>query len=489
MANTNDLKTSFSWKMLERISAQLVQFVVQIVLARLLTTSDFGNLAITVAISNFAAIFVQSGLSTAIVQKKDLSQEDVDTTFTLSLLISLVLYSVIFVGAPWLQRFYGSDSLAMYIRATALVLIPGAGVAVFTGVLEREMNFKTLFLRSVVIVPISGVIGVFMAYQGFGIWSLIGQLLSNQLLTCLILMIGSKRRIRLRLYPASAKSIFGFSIKILLQALMSELGTSLRSLIIGKRHSVDALAYFDKGATYTFYVYQTIDATVSRVMLPVFSRNQDSPQELRAVLRRSIQLNSFVTVPLLLGFAAVARQFIVIVLTEKWLAAQSFIMLFCVIRLVMIMKNLIIQVYYALGHSGAVLKLQIWDTVLTVALLLITSRIGVIAITVGMIVTELIFGLRISMGVSRLVGYSCKEQMKDIMKPLISGTAMFAAVYSMNLLTWNAWALLAAQILCGGAVYVFFSWLLRNEDLGYLWFQLKEIINRIKIKLGGKNNV
>ena len=145
--NANSIRTSFSWKMLERLSAQLVQFVVQIILARMLAPADFGKLAITVAISNFAAIFVQSGLSTAIVRKKDLSNEDVDTTFTLSLLISLVLYGIIYFAAPWLQQFYESDSLAVYIRATALILIPGAGVAVFTGVLEREMNFKALFFH------------------------------------------------------------------------------------------------------------------------------------------------------------------------------------------------------------------------------------------------------------------------------------------------------------------------------------------------------
>lgn len=486
MANTNNLKTSFSWKMLERISAQLVQFVVQIILARMLAPTDFGNLAITVTISNFAAIFVQSGLSTAIVQKKDLSQEDVDSTLTLSLLTSLALYGIIFIGAPWLQRFYGSDSLALYIRATALMLIPGAGVAVFTGVLERDMNFRALFLRSVVIVPVSGAIGVFMAYQGYGIWALIGQLLSNQILTCLVLMLGCKRKIRLRIYPKSAKSIFGFSIKILLQALMCELGNSLRSLIIGKRHSVDALAFYDKGVTYTYYVYQTVDATVSRVMLPVFSRNQDSPGEIKTILRRSIRLNSFVTVPLLLGFAAVARQFIIIVLTEKWLESQIYIMLFCVIRLVMIMKNLIIQVYYALGHSGKVLKLQIWDTALAIVTLLVTSRIGVTAIAVGIVVTELVYALRISLGVSKLVGYACTEQLKDIAKPLIAGVAMFAAAYSMNLLPWSTWALLATQILSGGLVYILISRLLRNEDLDYLWRQLKGLIRSVITKLGSR---
>lgn len=473
MSQSPNIRHAFSWKLAERLFAQVGQFVVQIILARKLSPDLFGTLAITTTIANLAALFVQSGISTAIVRKETLTNDDVKTAITLSFSFSAVLYLAVFLFSPMVEQFYDFAGLSSYLRWTALILFPGAATAVFTGVLEREMNFKALFYRSIFSVAVSGIVGIVMAYNGMGIWALIAQLLINQLLTAAILWISCGWKLQFGISKASFRSIYSFSSKIVVLSLLSQVCSSVRALVIGKKYDADSLAYFDKGNTYSYYLYTLIDSSISRVLLPVLAKKQDDMDGLKGMLRRAISLNAFVSCPVLVGFAVVAKPFISLVLTDAWAACEVYFTIFAAVRIFMIMRGLLTQAFYAVGNSGFVLKLQIVDTIATVAVLLLTIPIGVEAIAIGMIVTEVFCYAYLATGARKTVHYRFREQLWDVAKPILASLGMYAVAWPLHYWIASPFVLLIAQVLVGGLAYVGLSVLLRNGDLRFLWNQLR----------------
>lgn len=415
---------SFVWKVLERSCSQGVNLVVQIVLARLLLPSDFGSLAIIMAITNYASIFVQSGLATAIVQKKNIKLKDINSLFTSSLVIAFFMYIGLYILSPIITQVYDMPELIWPLRVVSLVLFLNAINSVQMALFTRNMQFKQIFLRSVIAVPLSGLIGIVLAYIGWGLWALITYTLINMLLTVIVMALASNYRLKFAFCWESAKTLYSFSVKILLSSLVSGFGDTLRTLVIGKKYNVNDLAYYDKSYTYSFYFVQIINSSVTSVLLPTFSRKQDDMDVMLAMARRSVQTISFFVIPFLTLIACVARPLINLLLTEVWLPCVPFLVIFCILRIPGCLTSVDKQVYYSLGNSSINLKYEIFLLIVNIVTLLVTVNISVYAMALGYMCVEILGCMVLCVTSARFYGYSLKDRFADIIKPIINSIIM-----------------------------------------------------------------
>lgn len=464
----NKVVNSLWWKMLERLFTQGINLVVQIILARLLLPEDFGSLAIIVAITNFAAIFVQSGLGTAIVQKADLGEKDVETLFTASLGIALVLYVGLFIGSFWIASYYNSPNLIWPLRIQSLGLFLSAINAIQTALLARKMSFKTLFFRSVLAVPIAGAVGIVMAYRGFGLWALVVHNLTNMFVVVLVMRIGAKIPIKIGFNLDSAKQLYSFSGKILLTNLVSGAGDTIRTMVIGKEYTRQDLSYYDKAYTYSNYVTHIVIGTIQSVILPVFSRSQDNVDIMKAMARRSVGISAFIMFPVLFWVAASSESLVLLLLTDKWASCIPFLMVFCFLRSCGCITTIDKQVYYALGRSDIGLFYEIAFLVINISVLIITVNMGIMAVAIGCLIIELVGTFAIYYVSSRIYGYSLVERIKDLLLPFINSVCVFITCWGITLLNLGNLATLLLQAATGIVVYYIMVRITKDSNCIYL---------------------
>lgn len=469
---------SFLWKFLERLFSQGLNLIVQIILARILLPSDFGSLAIIIAVTNFATIFVQSGLATALIQKKDLDDGDVSTMLTGSLLIALLLFIILFLLAPWISLRYNMPQLNWPLRVLSLTLFLSAINSVQTAILTREMVFKTIFIRTMCAVPVAGTVGIVMALSGFGLWALVAHNLVNTLVLVLVMAIGCKYKFRLGFSVVKAKELYSFSLKILATSLVSGFGDTLRALVIGKKYSTEDLSYYDKAITYSGYVTLIANATIQGVMLPTFSKKQDDLYGLKRMMRKSSRLTAFIMFPVLLWVIVCAHPIVILLLTSKWAPCIPFLMVFCLMRIPGCIATLDKQAFYAVGRSDIGFYYEIVLLVVNVGLLFITVPIGIGAIAVGVTLVEFLGTIVIFVFAKEIFGYKYGERIKDLYKPSMNSIIMASIVWSISLIGLNMLLMLMCQVIVGCVVYYLLAQITRDDSLQYIKHNILEKIRQ-----------
>ena len=474
----NTVANSMWWKMLERFSSQFMNLFIQIVLARLLLPEDFGSLAIISAIIGYCAIFVQSGLSTALVQKKELEEKDAPTLLTVSLLISLLLYIPLFILSPTIANYYHQIDLVWPLRVEALILFLGAINSIQTAIYQRRMDFRALFFRSLLAVPISGVVGIIMAYKGFGIWSLVAQSILHYVLFIVFMSFDHSVRIGFAFSKKSAKVLYAFSGKILISNLVSGLGDTVRTMTIGKKYSSGQLAYYDKAYSYSSLVTQVVTTSMASVLLPTFSRFQDERSSLLRMSRLSVQLVLFVMMPVLVGVAISSEPLVILLLSEKWAPCVPFLIIFCFLRLPGCVTTIDKQVYFSIGNSSIALFYEIGLLAANLIVLFFTVRISIMAIAIGATLIELIGNFVLCVISSKVYSYSLKSRFLDLWRPALCSVVMAIVGLSVYMLHLNHILTLIFQVILCVLTYYLMSIWINKEMLIYV----KSII-KSKIKL------
>lgn len=474
MSQPSGVIKSLIWKAGERIMVQGLGLVVQIVLARLLMPEDFACLAIIAAIVNYLGLFVQSGLSVAVVQKKELTDIDVSTLTTISLIAALVMYVAIFFAAPLINDYYKVGELVWPIRVMGLSLFLFAFNSIQTGLLQRKMMFRTIFFRSMLATPLSGIIGITMAYMGFGIWALIAFSISNILSIVILMNLIPELRLKLGFSLQSAKELYSFSIKILGTSLVSAGGDTVRTLTIGKYFNANQLAYFDRGLSYSGLVTQVVNTSLSSVLLPVLSRSRNDSENLKNLARRSVGMSTFLMVPILVIVATLSEPLVLIVLSEKWLPCAIYLSMFCLLRIPGIITSIDKQAYYALGKSHIGLYYEI--CLLTANLIILVCMIpyGVFAIVIGFAAVEYIGNFVLFVVSSKIYHYSLKNRIHDMYKPIMNAAIMAIAMYATSYFISNIYILLLTQIISGIIVYLIMALITRDNNLHYLLNKIKK---------------
>ena len=462
--------SGLAWVFGERILAQLVSTVVTIVLARQLTPEHYGTISIVTVFITFFNVFVTSGFGSALVQKKDANNLDFDTAFGLSFGMSWILYALLFFVAPAIAVFYEMPQLIPVLRVMGLRLPLASINTVQRAYVQRAMNFKKFFLVTVGGTAVSGVIGVAMAYAGFGVWALVAQYMSNTVFSTMFLFAVCTWRPKIRFSTASAKNIWGFGWKVLATQLVATLQNDIRSLIVGKIFCPADLAYYDQGRKYPALLMTNISSSIDSVMLAAYSKEQEDRQRMLSMLRRSIRTGVYILVPILLGFAAVSESFVKLLLTEKWLPAVPFMQVFAISFVTRPLESSSRQALLAIGKGEAVLVVSTAINVVALlgTLIAVFMFESVFAIALVTLATTLV-SVVCYMSYSRYyLQYHFKMQLHDILPSILIGMVMYATVQLIGLIQLNVWMILMAQILAGVAVYVGCSLIFKLESFRYL---------------------
>ena len=477
MINNLNSKTfsSLFWKLLERGGTQGVQFIIQIFLARLLSPNDYGVIALITVFIALANVFVQSGFSTALIQKQNADEEDFSSVFYVSLLVATILYMLLFLTAPLIANFYNIQELVNIIRVLSLTLFLGAFNSIQNAIISRKMAFKNLFYSSLGAIIVSGIIGIILAYKGFGVWTLVYQQLINQFLICLILWFTVKWRPQLLFSFQRVKDLFSFGGKLLLSALIDTGYREMTNLIVGKIYTPAMLGYYNRGNQFPNLIVNNLNGSIQSVIFPVLASVQDDKRRIKEIMRRAIVTSSYIVFPAMMGLIVMAEPMIKLILTEKWLPCVPYLRLFCLSYALWPIHTANLQAINAIGRSDIFLKLEIIKKIVGVSIIIITSRYSPLMMAFGMVGSGVISSFINSYPNKKLLNYSYFEQMKDILPSVILSVMMGFVTYSIIFLGLSDLMTIILQIIVGGITYVLLSYIVKLECFMYL---LKIIKNR-----------
>jgi O-antigen/teichoic acid export membrane protein len=471
--------TSLIWKFMERIGAQATQFLVSIVLARLLAPEDFGLVALVMVFIALANVFVQCGLGTALVQKKNADNIDFSTVFYASIGLAFLIYIILFLAAPFIADFYnGQEKIIPIIRVLGLTLLFGALNSVQSAYIERNMLFKKLFYRSIGATIPAGLFGVALAYLDFGIWALVGQQLLNTFLMCAIMWVTVKWRPSLIFSFERFRNLFSFGWKLLVSALLDTGYRNIRDLVIGKLFSPADLGFYNRGDQFPKIIIQNINSSIQSVLLPSLSTVQDDRLRLKNLVRRSIKTSAFLILPMMAGLAAVAEPVVLVVLGEKWLPAVPFIQICCFSYAFWPIHTTNLSAINAVGRSDVFLKLEIIKKTYGLAVLALTIWLfrSPVGIAMSAAITAPIGSFVNAYPNKKFLGYGFVEQMRDFLPAFLLSVAMGAGVYGLSkMMDCSAWLQLPVLIIVGGLVYLLGAKLFGLESFGYILNTIKEI--------------
>lgn len=461
---------------MERGSTQGIQFIVSIILARLLLPEDYGLIAIVTILTMLANVLVQNGFNTALIQKKDADEVDFSSVFYLSMLFAGLLYAILYFAAPFIADFYGSAQLIPVLRVLSLTLFFGAFNSIQNAYIARHMMFKKLFFSSLGAVIVSGVVGIIAAYSGWGVWALVAQQLTNQALILFILWFTVKWRPRLLFSIEKVKMLFAFGWKMLASTLIDTLYRDIRSLIIGKIYNPAMLGFYNRGEQFPRYIVNSINGSIQSVMFPAISSQQDDIARVKGITRRTIVTTSFIMFPVMIGLAAVAEPVIKIFLTDKWLQAVPFLQIFCVAYSLLPIHTSNQQAINALGRSDVFLKLEIIKKTIGLIILGISIPFGIYAIAWGAFLGEAIASFVNAYPNLKLLNYSYIEQLEDIIPSLLLSVVMGAIVYTLNFLNITVWQTLIMQVAVGVIIYIGLAKMFKIESYTYIIDTLKQLV-------------
>ena len=482
MSETRSRKTlsSLLFKLVESLGNQGLAFVVSLLLARALAPSDYGVLSMLLVFIAIAQVFVQSGLNTALIQKKDVDETDLSSVFFVSFGMAAVFYAILFVLSPWLADFFRMPALKSTLRVMALILLPGSLISVQTAVVSRQMAFRKQMVASLCATVLSGTVGVVMARNGAGYWALVAQQMTNQCALAILLLVLVKWRPHFMFSFARVREHFCFGWKLLVSGLLDTVFTNLRSMVIGRKFSDEALASFTRGKQFPELAMNAINGSISSVMLPVLSEQQDETQRMKQTMRRSVMLSCFVVVPLLAGLAAVAEPLIKLLLTDKWLPCVPFLQLCCIDFALYPIHTSNLSAINAKGRSDVFLRLEIIKKAYGMVILLVSVLCfdSVMAIAWGGVISSVVSAAVNAHPNKELINYGYLEQMRDILPTIVLSLIMFGVVYAMNLLALPTAVLLVLQIIVGVIVYGGLSLLFKLESVQFLYQLLGRLRKR-----------
>lgn len=460
--------SNFIWRFAERCGAQLVTFIVSIVLARILTPSDYGTIALVTVFTTILQVFIDSGLSTALIQKKDADDLDFSSVFYFNFVICIILYLIMFVSAPFIADFYKDSSLVSIVRVISLTLIISGVKGVQQSYVSRHMLFKRFFFSTLGGTIFSAVLGIIMAYAGFGVWAIVFQQLSNNAIDTLILWITVKWRPIKKFSWSRLKNLLSFGWKMLASSLLDTVYNNLRNMIIGKLYTSADLAFYNQGDKFPKLIVTNINTSIDSVLLPTMSNEQDNHVRVKDMTRRAIKISTYIMAPLMIGLAFCAKPIVQIVLTDKWLPCVPYLQIFCISYLFWPIHTANLNAIKAMGRSDLFLKLEVIKKFMGMILLLITMNISVMAMAYSLLISGLISQVINSWPNRYLLKYSYIDQIKDILPNIVMALIMGGFVYFISYLNLPILVSLVVQISSGGIIYLMLSILTKNDSFIYL---------------------
>ena len=478
MERNKVVTSNLIWRLLERFGAQGVTFIVSIVLARVLEPSVYGTVALITIITTILQVFVDSGLGTALIQKKDADSLDFSTVFYFNFLVGIVLYIGLFAFAPYIANFYNNMDLVPVIRVLGLILVISGFKNIQNAYVSKYLLFKLYFFATLGGTITAGIVGIWMVYHGYGIWALVVQNIVNQGFDTIILWVLVKWRPTKEFSISRLRNLFSYAWKLLLSSLLDTVWGQLRQLIIGKIYSTNDLAYYNKGNEFPNYTTLALNSSIDSVLLPVMSQAQDSIDEVRSMTRRAIKTSSFILWPMMMGLAGCSSSFICLVLTDKWLPCVPYLIIFCIVYAFYPIHTANLNAIKALGRSDLFLILEIIKKILNLLVILLTVQFGPFYMALGSIFVSVCSQIINSWPNRKLLNYKYQEQIMDIFPYIVMSVLMAGIVYSIELLNLPNLVTIGIQIPVGIIFYIGVSWILKIDSFVYCINILKKYVRR-----------
>lgn len=466
--------SNLAWRFAERVGAQAVQFVVSIVLARILAPEAYGTIALVTVFITILQVFVDSGLGNALIQKKNADSLDFSTVFYANVALCVVLYIILFLAAPLIANFYNDPSLIAITRVLGLTVVVSGIKNVQQAYVSRHLIFKKFFFSTLAGTIGAAVIGITMAYNGFGVWALVAQMLFNLTLDTIVLWITVKWRPTLQFSFKRLGSLFSFGWKLLVSSIIGTTYQNIRQLLIGKIYSSTDLALFNRGKQFPNIIVENINKSIDSVLFPTLSNEQEDKRRVKVMTRRAIKTSIFIIAPLMMGLAFASTNIVRLLLTDKWLGCVPFLCVFSVTFMFYPLHTANLNAIKAKGRSDLFLGLEVIKTVIDVVLLLISIRFGVIAIAVSLLISSFTSQIINSWPNKKLIDYGYLEQLKDMAPSILLAVAMGLVILPLNFVEGPLLLLTLAQILIGAVIYIVGAKVLRFEMFEYILEIMKE---------------
>ena len=460
--------TGVIWKFFERVGTELVTFIVSLVLARILSPSDYGVIAIVSVLISLLNVFVTSGYGTSLIQKKNADDNDFNTIFTFSGILSIFLYLILFFSAPYIAKFYEKPILTVLIRVMGLRLPISAYNAIQYAYVAKRMEFKKFFYATLSGTIVSAIIGISMAVLGFGVWALACQYISLTLVNTIVLKLIVPWKYKPYYSHKLAVPLIKYGSNVLLATLMDTLYLEVRSLIIGKKYDTAALAYYNRGEQFPKLIALNMATTIDGTLMPAFCKIQDNIDTLRNAFRRSIQVSTTVVAPLMIGMAVVAKPMIIAVLTEKWVEAVPYIQIYCVSYMFNPLQSASNQIIKAVGKSRLFLYLDIFKKVIFLISLLFAINLGPIHIALTAVIVMVVSVVVNMIIMRKLLNYSFKQQIIDVLPQIILSVVMGIAIMPMKYVISQSIILLMVQVIAGAIIYILLYYIFRRDIFNYI---------------------
>lgn len=445
-----DLLKGVFWNGLEKVLTKGSSFIIGIILARLLAPSDYGLMGMLTIFVMLSNVIIEGGFAKALIQKKDCDNADYSTAFISNVGVSLLIYVILFFSAPLVANFYDEPKLIALLRILAINFVLGALNIVQRAKLMADVDFKSLAQINVASTLIGGALGIFMAYNGFGVWSLVGQTIGATLVMVVLFPFYSKWKPTLLFSRSSFKRLFGFGSKLMLTGFVSVIVNNITTICIGKHYKSGQLGYYTRASQFSELIAWTINDILGTVTFPVLSKLQDDTDQLVNVYRRSLYFTALTVFPIMVLVALLARPLVIILLTEKWLPTVFLLQILCLARMFTPLSAINMNILNAIGRSDLFMKLDFSKIPLIALSLAITIPLGVKAIVIGSLVTTFICFFINAYLPGKLYGYGALQQIKDWRFIILSILVMAGCVFLFTLFIHNNWL----QLICGGLIGV-----------------------------------
>lgn len=472
------------WSYGERITAQLVSLIVSIILARVLEPDHYGVVSIVMIFITFFNAFVTGGFGNSLVQKKDADELDFNTMLYCSIVVSIILYAILFMSAPYIASFYSMPIICPVLRVLGVRIIISGINSIQHAWIQKKLEFKKFFLATLLGTVSSAFIGISLAYFGFGVWALVVQYLTNTIIDTIVLFFVDNWRPRPIFSWIRAKKLLLYGWKVLVTTLIYTITANLRSLIIGKRFGSSNLAFYDQGKKFPDLIVSNINTSISKVMFPVLANNQDNLLKMKQMCRKSTSIGVYLLAPLLIGLISVADVFVEVVLSTKWLPCVPYLQILAMVFLVRPMTTTCQQAIMSIGRSDITLKIELIINAIGIILLCIAVFFlnSVLMVAYGNLLTEIVSFVLFMIYSNKYINYTYREQINDIAPSLALSCLMGMLIYFMNFIRINKIVLLIVQVIIGISVYIGTSYLLQLEPFIYLVNIFNGMIHNKRIK-------
>jgi len=465
------------WSAVDNLTQYGVTFIVSIVLARLLKPDDYGLIGIITIFTTVCTAIINGGFSNALVRKKEPTENDYSTAFIVNLGLSILLYSIVFACSPLIARFFGKEELVSLTRVSSLIMIAGAFGIVQQVRLTKRLDFKTQTKITLIASITSGSIGIVMAVLGFGVWALVAQGLSAQILKTIFLWIFNHWTPSMRFNKNSFNELFGFGWKMMVSGVLDSLWTQLYQVVVGKFYSPATLGQYTRAKQFSQMFSSNLTTVIQRVTYPVLSDIQDQKERMISAYRRIIKTTMFITFALMFALGAVAEPLLYCLIGEKWHEAATYLPLICLVGACYPLHAINLNMLQVQGRSDLFLGLEIIKKIIGLAPLFVGAFVGIFPMLYMTVITNVISFFLNSYFPGKLLGYTSWKQIKDIAPSFGVSLIMAIVVYTMKFLPLSYWIILPLQILTGTVLFISISIITKSVEF-------KEVSNIITSMVG-----